>query len=696
MSGVQPTGARFTPPLPVVDANRRDAAALAGTLEKTPFPHVLLQLLTRESTGTLVMRDGENEEVVTFTAGVPSRVRPSKGVPSLPMVLAATEVMSAREIESATERAKEANEPLSTLLLRENRIDEPLLDAMLRAQVLARLRAISAMPPSTTFEFKDGADLAGDGDAPPRPPPCDPLEALLAATRAYPDRARLAEGLARLGSKPITLHPNAAIDRFALTDAERRVIAKIKSGPTTCAELLDSNVAPAELIEALLYALLYTRNLDLGVRDAWPVNVPREGAPPPRDVEAERRRALVELAAFPPRTHYEALGVARDATHEQLKEANETAAKRLDPTTLSAPLVKLRTVATRLSTQLARAYRTLLDPARRTAYDASVDRGEREARPSEVKRVLSAAEDYRRAEALAKEGDVAGAERLAARAVDGDPTQSEYLGLLGWLRGMGNDVSKLDEALTMLDTAVTNAPANDRVLTQRAAVMRKLGKETEALRDYRAALEANPANIDAARALGSRARDDAPTSAPTRQQAKPALAPQSTRSSTVEKPKSKTWLYVVIGLIVAAVVGIALTQIKFGPPSVRDQIMDYGIALDRGVEPGAPFPEEDTLDHGGEATAQQAVKLLLDGEKLDNGKSHSTQSVQVTALRWLAHYAASQHALPPPSSANALRDLEHGASDVPASKWGEIQSDWVKWLASPGARPIASSSASVE
>lgn len=66
-------------------------------------------------------------------------------------------------------------------------------------------------------------------------------------------------------------------------------------------------------------------------------------------------------------SHYDTLGLTRSATPEQIRRAYRDRAKRTHPDASPAPDAQQR------FTELQRAYETLSDPAKRRAYDDSLD-----------------------------------------------------------------------------------------------------------------------------------------------------------------------------------------------------------------------------------------------------------------------------------------------------------------------------------
>ena len=94
------------------------------------------------------------------------------------------------------------------------------------------------------------------------------------------------------------------------------------------------------------------------------------------------------------------------------------------------------------------------------------------------------------------------AERLARQACDTDPGNAEYLALHAWLRMQSGDLSTpafASQIMAALDRAVMKAPESVLVRFYRAQVLKRLGRDEEAFRDFRFVARRAPEQIDAVR-----------------------------------------------------------------------------------------------------------------------------------------------------------------------------------------------------
>jgi len=117
---------------------------------------------------------------------------------------------------------------------------------------------------------------------------------------------------------------------------------------------------------------------------------------------------------------------------------------------------------------------------------------------ADAEAALEAMQSFRLAEAALQRNDVAGAEKLAMKAVEGDPTQNDYLSLLAWIRALGNAPAAVQEAISTMSDVINDDPSNERALFYRAKLYARTNRVQEALADLDELLAANPHHREAA------------------------------------------------------------------------------------------------------------------------------------------------------------------------------------------------------
>jgi tetratricopeptide (TPR) repeat protein len=244
-----------------------------GTLATWPLPTLFVHVIEHRLSGSLVLESPAGDvDLVVFAEGAPTRVRTARLVAPLGEMLVRYGVLADVDLESALARAGAAKRPIGQQLVTEKKIDRRILLKALREQVMVRLRRIAAIGDEAIYEFHGNSDLLDEG-SPTGATTADPLAALLALVRAWPNRARIDAELSPLAERRVVVHRDATIDRFELDDAERIVLDRILGGTSmTFGSLLRSTLAPAETIRALLYALTISHHLEVG-DDRFPLDV---------------------------------------------------------------------------------------------------------------------------------------------------------------------------------------------------------------------------------------------------------------------------------------------------------------------------------------------------------------------------------------------------------------------------------------
>ena len=121
-----------------------------------------------------------------------------------------------------------------------------------------------------------------------------------------------------------------------------------------------------------------------------------------------------------------------------------------------------------------------------------------------MQRVLRAASAFKKAELLAKRGNQEEAEKQAQAAVEGDPTQAEYVAFYADLlsqrpeRGRTGDFA---DVIRMVNESRKREPDNPRIRLHRARVMKRSGDLDASYREYRFVAEQDARNVEAAREI---------------------------------------------------------------------------------------------------------------------------------------------------------------------------------------------------
>jgi tetratricopeptide (TPR) repeat protein len=135
------------------------------------------------------------------------------------------------------------------------------------------------------------------------------------------------------------------------------------------------------------------------------------------------------------------------------------------------------------------------NPLNDTSKHAAIEMGELGLADAES--ALEAMSSFRLAEGALQRNDPKGAEEYARKAVDGDPTQADYVALLAWIRALGAAPQPIEDAIRTMSRVLIEDPSNERALFYRAKLLVRTNRLPEALNDFNELLLANPNHREA-------------------------------------------------------------------------------------------------------------------------------------------------------------------------------------------------------
>lgn len=504
-----------------------------GTLDRTPIPEFLIHALDQAYEGTLVLQEPSGaKHAVYFQRGAPAKVRLGSGDVSLSDVLVDLGLVEAEVGKRVREQAEREGASLTELLSREHRVEDGALYVAQRDLVQRRTLRLCDLPPKTEFAFYTTNFLEKWGNEGPVRAKVLPL--IWRALVEHTTGARVAGLAAKMRSHELRLRVEAPLSRYHLSSAEQTVTNLLRAKPQALSSLIDAGVGSRELVERVVVALLLSRQLQGLADDRDPVGLhelaesPNSVAPP--SVEGARRASVISRAAWTPSvrsaipgavrepsaeqrelrqeiqrlkaqpttTYYEALGLAPSADAAVIRAEFFRLAKRFHPDKLPLELADLRADVTHIFARMTEAHQVLTDSKRRAEYDARLKEAPDDEQ-AKVLEILEAVSAFQRAEVFLKKKDYARALEEAKKAVDGDPSQSDHLALYGHLIGLTSEHA--ERALPHLDQAVRLNESNVRALWYRGLLLKKLGRQAPALRDFRAIVEIRPQHVEAQREI---------------------------------------------------------------------------------------------------------------------------------------------------------------------------------------------------
>ncbi len=466
-----------------------------GNLRRTPFAHALLYCHEHTLAGTLVIwpEDPETQrgqDRIRFDEGIPVGIR---------------------------------------LREREESFDSGLLSLFGRVE--------------GTYAFYR-ADLVGSGDA-AKSGRIDPYR-LLAASLRGPSRDDVIESvLAGFGASPVRLRARFDLARFDLLPKEHAFIDVIRAAPLSLQELAPMCELGETRGKRLLYLLAMTKCLephDVTSQSSSRSSIPtvphvssappstsihppmaprprREPPPPPPPglsphLETQWREITSRAVEIDRQNYFEMLGVGRDAKAETVRSAYFALVKKWHPDRVPPELAKIKPIAEQIFQHLTTAHKTLSDETERGRYLGSVvDGGGTPESERQLAAILQAAMDHQKAEVMLRRRDVEGAIELLRNAAELSPEDGDILGALAWALFQHPEPKDTREMLTLIDQAIRHNPKSDRAHYRRGMILRRIGREADAILALTHAADLNPKNVEAVREVRiARMRGKTPSS----------------------------------------------------------------------------------------------------------------------------------------------------------------------------------------
>ncbi|MDI1479930.1 hypothetical protein [Polyangium sp. y55x31] len=480
-----------------------------GDLGRTPFAHLLVYVLDKQLTGALFLREASGvEHAIRLEAGAPVKVRPGDG-----HVMLGEMLVEAGAIDEATlQGALSMHGLLGDALLLAGCVERDLLEQTAARQFTLRMTRLFGLGADTTYSYFDGRTDLVDDAAPTST--MHPLAVLWAGVRAHAAASSMmAETIERLRDVTIRIHAAAAIERFAPTPDEREILDRIRTSELSLAQLFAAGFAPEETLCWMVYALVITRSLDLGIG-----TTPLCAEIPPEPQPATTRPvtlARIRLRAASHRVGAAAPDLAGDGERSRVQprprkrgrpSAFTLAARRIGtPPPMEAVAVTEPPPSAVVETDPsppAVPKPAAAEPPTTEAPSSESDKAPTVPMPPEGQpdAARPAHALYCLATSRIAERDLAGALAACQLAREVDPTQPDYAALAVWIRSLlgGADLrARVAELDALLEAREDHAQA----LFYRGYLRRRIGDEQGAVQDLRRVLDLDPDHQDAAREL---------------------------------------------------------------------------------------------------------------------------------------------------------------------------------------------------
>jgi DnaJ-like protein len=248
-------------------------ATATGSLQATPFGHLLVYLLDRGLTGSLVLEEtGGAKHAIWFEGGAPAKVKTATPVTYLGQILVERRAITREVYERTLQGALHERRLHGQVLLETGAVDVRAVRDALREQLARQVLWLFKLEPSTAFGYYDQVNFLERWGA-PEGLRTRPLALIWRGLRRHASASEIEGVTSRLGQRVIELHVDAPIRRFRFESSEQALIDVLRAKPQPLASLIASGLASPEDVKRLVYVLVILRQLELGVPGAEPVGV---------------------------------------------------------------------------------------------------------------------------------------------------------------------------------------------------------------------------------------------------------------------------------------------------------------------------------------------------------------------------------------------------------------------------------------
>jgi hypothetical protein len=487
-----------------VPANR--VATARGTLASTPILHTLVYMFDHALSGSVLLREVDGtQHAIYFSEGAPAKVRTGRSTAMLGAELVAANAIHPDAIPDAVDASRQLGTLFGEYLVAEGMLSREQLAYALQSQVVNKVASIVNLPPETDYAFYQDLNVL-DTWAGGELTPCHPLNAILTSSREWYDRARIRATLGRIAKQPLSLHPQTDLSQLLLTPDESAVVDAIRTSRTTITTLYQQQIADEEAVSSLVYALAVTRCFAFTASRGAPMGARALLSTPPPALTP----SMPEIASAPPVAPSQPVYAASPSAPmpsqaplspraqpapgqaSQVPASQRSSAPRIGPMAVwrpPAPAAPEPPPEEEVAEEVE--ISATAPPPPPAAPDSSEEMGEAE-------RALQAMTDFRLAETALQRNDVEKAEKLARQAVEGEPSNGEYIAFLAWIHALSGRQEAVQEAIAKLGEVLKADALCERALLYRGKLLKKSNRLAEALRDFQTVLDVNPRNNEAA------------------------------------------------------------------------------------------------------------------------------------------------------------------------------------------------------
>ncbi len=228
--------------------------------------------------------------------------------------------------------------------------------------------------------------------------------------------------------------------------------------------------------------------------------------PPPDALETENRQRWQEIRELAEKidelNYFEMLKVESNTPPDEIRSAFFALAKKWHPDRLPEALSPLKPQVDTIFGYLSQAHQCLSNEEERLKYIRSVkEGGGTPATDRLMQKVLDGAMAYQRVEVLARKHEYDKALELLDRVINLAGDEADYHAMQAWLllQKYPEGEAPFKQMLSATDRALKLNKDHERAIYFRGLILKRMKRDSDALKFFRRAAEINPKNLDALR-----------------------------------------------------------------------------------------------------------------------------------------------------------------------------------------------------
>jgi CheY-like chemotaxis protein/tetratricopeptide (TPR) repeat protein len=481
---------------------------LHGSLARQPFARVLQRVYSARLSGALLLAQAQTKKIVNFEEGYPVSVRSNLLNECLGQILLEQHLITAEMLDESLRKMKETRKHQGEVLVAMGVLSPFNLSRALMLQMESKLLEVFSWT-SGDFMFKKGLPRQDVAMRLERTPAALILEGI----RRHYDAERIHRVLEPLSGKYLTPNPDPRHRLQDITaDANERRFIEGMDGSVKLESALASSPISIDRARLLLVAMVEAGMISAAQTSVRARKEEGRRTPKPQEVnttapivvERSREELVALLAVMRVQSHFEVLGVEREATAAEINDAYNTLARDFHPDLFRLRPEEVREAAQQVFERLGKAYEVLRDSNARRKYLAEMEKGA----PAD-KHEVESAQDGEAASTAAERVYFTGVSHLRARrypqaaeafrqATTLAPKQASYRSALGWAlyRQAPADTRAVSAGLAELRRAIDIEPTNPWVRISLGRFYVETGLPDDAIREFESALGMSPGLSD--------------------------------------------------------------------------------------------------------------------------------------------------------------------------------------------------------